>query len=255
MIGPRRRERKVFGVNAVRALAALRPDDVLRLFLTPERVKGFGPLLKACAARRRPYRIVPAEEVAKVSGSEHHEGICAVAVPREVLALKELVGRLPRPPAPALVAVLHDVRNPHNLGAILRTAAHFGAAVVLTGRSGGAEVSGAVCRMAEGGAEHVLIAREPDPLAAAGALRAARVAIYATAADRATSIFVESLAARAAFLFGAEAEGLPPALRAMADAAVTVPGTGAVESLNVSCAVAVILAEARRRFPLSAPRP
>ncbi|MCU0724181.1 MAG: rRNA methyltransferase [Planctomycetes bacterium] len=251
MSGPRERERKVFGLNAVRALAACRPEDVLRLYVTPERVKECGALLKACAARRRPYRIVPEDEMARVSGSDHHEGVCAVARRREVLSLAEFRARIPDSPDPVLVALLHDVRNPHNLGAILRTAAHFGASVVLTGRSGGAEVSGAACRLAEGGAEHVLLAREADPLAVVTALRSREVAVYATAVGKAKPVHEVALSPRAAFLFGAEEEGLPRALLAAADAAVTIPGSGAVESLNVSCAVAVVLADARRRHPLA----
>src|SRR5690606_37911850 len=115
-----------YGRNACLALFARRPDDVRRVFVREDVARKIGEVLRELARRRLPYRIVSDEELAKVAGSQHHEGICFYARP------------LPAPDEAALLApfragdragcllYLDGVENPHNVGAILRTAAHFG---------------------------------------------------------------------------------------------------------------------------------
>jgi TrmH RNA methyltransferase len=115
-------ESRVYGVNACRALFVRRVGDIIRVYLTEEQLPAFGDLLSTCARLRRPYRIVSTSELEAVTESRHHEGICIVARPRAAVALEDLL----RAPGPACVVGLVDVGNPHNIGAILRTAAHFG---------------------------------------------------------------------------------------------------------------------------------
>jgi TrmH RNA methyltransferase len=152
------------------------------------------------------------------------------------------------------VLVLENIGNPHNLGAILRTAAHFGAAGVLLAGDPKAmpRLSATVHRTAEGGLESVPVVRCRDTAGTAAALRRAGCAVVATSSRTGTSLYGTPPPARAAYLFGSEAEGLTPALCRQADACVRIPGTGAVESLNVACAAAVVLAEFRRVYPLAA---
>ncbi len=250
-----RRERgeelKVCGRNAVRALVDRRPGDVQRVYLLASLAREFGPLLKRCAARRLPYRFVEEEELARVAESLHHEGICVVAKPPPVRPLPEFLAAVGE--GPAVVAVLHGIGNPHNLGAILRVAAHFGVAgVLLAGR--GAGLSTAACRMAEGGAEAVPLGVLGDDAGQYAALRGAGFTVFATAVRQAASLYATEVPPRVAVVFGPEAEGLPEAILGAADVRVTVPGSGAVESLNVSCAAAAVLGEiSRRRGPPAGP--
>ena len=231
-------ESKVYGANACRAVAVRRRDDVLKVFLTEERAQAFGDLLKFCAQHHRPYRIVPDEDLEKLTESRHHEGICIVARTLETPPLEEVLAA----PGPALILGLVDVGNPHNVGAILRSAANFGVRAVLV-PGDPARLSAAASRTAQGGAEWVPMLYEPVLGPALAAARRAGFAVAATVVRGGRNVQRERLPDRLLLLIGSEDEGLPPEIAEQADAALSVPGTGHVDSLNVAAATAVLLGE------------
>ncbi len=243
MASRRATETKVHGQHACRALFARRPGDILRVYLLADLVKPFGDLLAACAAARKAYKIVPADELDAVTESTHHEGICVVASPRaEARPEALLVGS-----EPAVLVALADVGNPHNVGAIVRTAAHFGARAVLLGGLESVRLPPAVYRTSQGGVEFVDFAAAPDLGAALAACRRAGFTICASSSHEGRDLFNSSLPKRAVVLLGSEGEGLPKALMEKADLLLKIPGTGNVESLNVAAAAAVLLAELYRQ--------
>lgn len=242
-----KRERKVTGENACRAVIALRPEDVLRVFLLESRVDAMRGELRALADRRLPYRVVPREELDRIAGGVHHEGVCVFARDLYPMGLAELERRVRATEGPLSLLYLDSVRNPHNLGAILRSAAHFGALAVLGPEKGSPELGPAASRVAEGAAEHVPIVRLADPERDLRRLGSSGLSLVGTDSEASASIFDEALPARAVLLLGAEREGLSRRALARCDLVVRVPGTGAVQSLNVSAAAAVVLAEHRRQ--------
>lgn len=237
------RDVKTYGRNACLALFAARPDDVRRAFVNERAARAVGELLSELARRRLPYRVVADDELAKVAGSQHHEGICLVARPRPEPDERAVFAAR----GPACALYLDGVENPHNVGAILRSAAHFGAVALAGARDRLPSPSGATARVAEGGAEHVPVVRFADPIASLRAL-AERFTLVATAHDARASLFEAGLPERCVLLLGAEGSGLSRPIRALASRTVAIPGTGAVESLNVASAAAVLLAEHHRRF-------
>ena len=157
-------------------------------------------------------------------------------------------------PAPRLVALCADVRDPGNAGTVIRTADAAGAgAVVMAGHSVDAYNAKTV-RATVGSLFHLPLALEPDPAEAVRRLQAAGLTVLA--ADGAGDVDLDDaaddglLAGPTAWLFGNEAWGLPPELAALADHRVSIPIHGAAESLNLSTAAAVCLyasARAQRR--------
>jgi len=239
---PAGEEIKVYGQHACRAVFTRRAADIVRVYLGRELVKPFGDLLHACAEMRRPYRVVTDAELERITDSRHHEGICLVARPRPTPSLEDML----RAPGPGFVVALAGVSNPHNAGAILRSAAHFGARAVLLG-GGEPRLPPAAYRTAQGGAEWVDVVAAPDLGAALAAARQAGFTICATSSRSGTDLYRAELPARAAILLGGEAEGVPPALARQADVTLSIPGTGHVDSLNVAAAAAVLLSELWRR--------
>lgn len=231
-------ESKVYGAHACRAVFDRRPDDVLKVFMTDERAPQFGDLMKYCAQQRRPYRIVPDEDLEKLSESRHHEGIVMLCRTAPAADLAEVLGR----PGPACVLALVDVGNPHNVGAILRTAAHFGArAVLMPGAQ--ARLPAAAARTAQGGAEWLDIVHEPDLHRILKAAQGAGFAVAATGSREGRDLYATALPERLLLLLGSEDQGLPPEILDAAEEVLSVPGTGHVESLNVAAATAVLLGE------------
>lgn len=235
-------EERLYGLHACRAVFARRRDDIRRVYVDEARIDDVRDLLKWCASAGVAYKVVGPADLEKVTKSTHHEGIALLARRPRPATLEDLVSALERDVAPARVLLLENVRDPHNVGAIVRTAAHFGArAVLLAGDT--ARRSPALLRTAEGGAESVALVEVARPLPALRRLKKAGLEAAATSSHVERSLFQGALPERLVLLLGAEREGLSRPLLDEADLQIAIPGTGAVESLNVASACAVVLAE------------
>ena len=233
-------ELRLHGLNAVRAVFDKRPQALRKLYLNEARIPQLQPLLKWCVANRVGYRVVADADLQKLAASSHHEGVVADVLREEPLALSSWLRDLPAGPCCALW--LDGVGNPHNLGAILRSAAHFGVSAVLLPKSSTLALSGAAARVAEGGAEAVPFVRLGRDDNAIAQLHGAGFALAATVVRGGSDLFKAQLPQRLVYVLGAEGEGMSAELAAACDLRLSIPGSGAVESLNVASATAVLLA-------------
>lgn len=233
-------EMRLHGINACLAAFAHRPDDLRKLWLTEANIPAFKPVLAWCVKWRIGYRVVEAEEIKRLTESSHHEGVCLAMLRREPPKLEDVLAGIDAR-APALLLWLHGVGNPHNLGAILRSAAHFGVRAALL--SDASALSPAAFRVAEGGAEAVPCVQAADIERTRATLHHAGFRLAATVVRGGASIHEAPLPERLVLMLGAESTGLPQPLADRADVRLRIPGTGAVESLNVSVASALLIAE------------
>ncbi|MBW8374089.1 MAG: rRNA methyltransferase, partial [Stenotrophomonas sp.] len=172
-------ELRLYGWNAVQALFEHRPQALRKLYLTEALIPRMQPVLKWCVANRVGYRVVEEGDLNKLAATTHHEGLVADVLRAPMLALDEWLATLPAG-KPVLALWLDGVGNPHNFGAILRSAAHFGVAGLLLPPDSTLALSGAAARVAEGGAEAVPLVRLPALPEAMAQLRAARQSQAAT---------------------------------------------------------------------------
>ena len=239
------RELRLYGLNAVQAVFAKRPDAIRKLYLAQARIPQLQPLLKWCVAHRIGYRVVDDEdELRRLAASTHHEGVVADVLRVPPQSLAAWLRGLPEGPCCALW--LDGVGNPHNLGAILRSAAHFGVSALLLAKHSALALSGAAARVAEGGAEAVPLVRLGRDDNAIAQLRGAGFALVATVVRGGGDLFAASLPQRLVYVIGAEGEGMDAQFAAACDLRLSIPGSGAVESLNVAAATAVLLAQWRQ---------
>jgi TrmH RNA methyltransferase len=231
--------RRVCGAAAVQALARKRPATILRLFHTEARRDIAYPIAAMLAKARKPYREIGPEELARIAGTPHHGGIVAVALPR-------IVANLPWPlpsgfDAAPVLPVLDGIGNPHNLGAIARSACFLGCrALLLSGEQRQAGLSDAAIRTAEGALEWLDVFRAP---VLADALRGLAARFHVVAAVAEGGVAPEAIARGKpiALVLGHEEEGISPAVLAACAARVTLPARGPVQSLNVSVAAALLI--------------
>ncbi len=230
---------RICGLAAVTALFETDPGRVERLFFEARLSGEMGNFCAALARARKPYRQVDPAELGRIAGTVLHGGVAAIARPRPLLALDPLA-------APAwardgrLLLVLDGVGNPHNLGAIARSAAFFGLPrIVLADRPEQALPSDASYRVAEGGLEHLTLYQAPLP-AALGALRSA-YHVAGAALGRGAPAVERADAKPPALVLGNEETGLGAATLAACDEIVTIPGSGQVQSLNVAAAAAILI--------------
>lgn len=243
------RDQKVYGLHACMAVWAHRRDAVRRVFLSEEVAALFGDVMREMAASRRPYRVVDEDELQRASGTRHHEGVCFVTDPLPPGDTSAIMDALDASDGPARMLFLDRVDNPHNLGALLRSAAHFGAMAIAGHTDEMPTVQGAVARVAQGGAEVVPTLPWSRPGKGFSALRSRGFAAVATVVRGGEDLYAAELPPRCIFLLGAERDGLGDSALRVADIAVRIPGVGGVESLNVAAAAAILLGEHYRRYP------
>jgi TrmH RNA methyltransferase len=243
-------EIKLYGLNACQTLARRRMDDIIRVYVTEDRIKNMGHALSWCAQNKRAYHVVTPEDMARISESVHHEGVCILAKARKELDFGELVARERTISGPRCIVYLENVGNPHNLGAILRVCSHFGAQAVLVYSEDGSlkGMSPVVYRTAEGGAETVDVIFTQEPSRALKALRNAGFTLMATSSHCKESLFDSPLPQKLLVMLGSESSGLSSATYREAQLQVQIPGSGDVESLNVACAASTILGEYWREY-------
>ncbi|HDN2592560.1 TPA: tRNA/rRNA methyltransferase [Klebsiella pneumoniae] len=235
----RAEETRVYGENACQALFQSRPEAIVRAWFIQSVTPRFKEALRWMAANRKAYHVVDEAELAKASGTEHHGGVCFLIKKRHGTSVAQWVAKAGEEDC---VLALEDVGNPHNLGAIMRSCAHFGVKGVVVQDAGVLE-SGAAIRTAEGGAEHVEPITGDSFIDTLDQFRKAGYAIVSTSSHNGTPLFKAELPKKMVLALGQERDGLSDAAISSADLSVAIDGTGNVESLNVSVATGVLLAE------------
>lgn len=239
-------EVKYYGYHACLKLWEKRPDDVIRVYVEPKLVKSVAPLLKWCSSKSKAYHLISSEELAKVADSVHHEGLCILARELKPINFPELLVKLRGSKDPACLLYLDGVQNPHNIGAIMRVAAHFGVLYLLGENL--PRISPSTYRMAQGGAEYVHMVSVDNVKRAFQKLQEMGFVFISTSSHRGKSLFVHRFHPRTVIMMGSESEGIQKQLDAYAKESLIIPGTGLVESLNVSVATGLILGEYWRQL-------
>ena len=231
-------EDRICGVNAVAALFARRPQDVRRLFYSEGLREQAGPHCAELARRRAPYRMLDEGELARAAGTTHHGGIVAVAAPRRVDIIDFV-----RPPRMELLLVLDGVSNPHNLGAIARSAAFFGVQALLLHETPlQAMPSDAAYRTAEGGLDHLVLHKTRNLRKALQALDPYYRTVATTLSPDASPLQGLPRDRPVALVLGNEEHGVSFDALESCRRRVRILGRGPVQSLNVAQAAAVVLA-------------
>ncbi len=242
------------GRNAVRALFRARPRDIRRVYVTDETLGDFKDLLKMCAEQRIAYHVKTTADLDAVAETVHHDGVVVYAKERGEASFDDVLAAVDDLGVDDKMAfvLLENVKNPHNLGAILRVCAHFGVPFCL--RAGDTPaLSPAAMRTAEGGAETTALVDVGDGLAALRALHQRGFSLLATSSHATLSLGGSLLPRRGVVMFGSEGDGLSKKLLHVANDVVAIPGSGALESLNVACASSIVLWELWKPAAIAAP--
>jgi TrmH RNA methyltransferase len=238
------RKVNVCGLKAVTAAFVRRPKCIQRLFFDAKTAPLTGEMCRWLAQERRIYRQVEPAELERIAGTVHHGGIVAATErpPLHAPKFKDLAD-WQRAGEPLLI--LDRIGNPHNLGAIARSAAFFGINRLLIQRHPlQAQPNDAAYRVAEGGLEHVYLYEVNALVPFVKQLRE-RFLIIGAAVRGGRSLDTakppRAPGRPVALLLGNEETGLDSHLASLCELFVRIPGHGAVESLNVSTAAAILL--------------
>ena len=200
---------------------------------------------RLAAAYRRsgvPVRKVPRSEIDRLARGGAHQGVAALCGPYPYADLDEVLS-VPDP----LVVVLDGVTDPHNLGAVLRVADGVGASGVVIPKDRAVGVTAVAVKASAGASEHVRVAKATNLRRAIDRMKESGVWVYAAADEGGEAYTGLDLTGPVALVLGSEGRGVRRLVREGCDGVVSIPMLGAVGSLNVSVAAAVLLYEARRQ--------
>jgi 23S rRNA (guanosine2251-2'-O)-methyltransferase len=201
---------------------------------------GLREILDAAGAAGVPVRRVPVDRVAAAAPGTSHQGVAARVRPPRTLTEAELSRW--RWPDEAVVLVLDGVTDPHNVGALARTAEATGASAMILRRRRGAELTPTAIRSSAGALLHLPVARVPNLPRALERLRDRGFWVVGLAAGADIELGqVRPPPGPLALVVGSEGEGLSRLVRAACDEVVAIPLRGRVSSLNVSVAAGVAM--------------
>jgi len=229
----------VYGRRPVREVFRAGRRQVLELFATERALAAEAWLREVKGVR---VQVAREGRLAELAGSRDHQGVVAFCEPYRY-ADAHAVASGERP----LVACLDQVTDPHNLGAVCRSADGAGATGVVVPEHNAARVTAAVCRASAGAVEHVAVAVVVNLARYLNEIKGDRLWAWAAAADAEQPVWSTDLAGGAVLVFGSEGRGVRPGVRRACDGAFAIPLAGEVDSLNVSVAAGIALFEAARQ--------
>ena len=229
----------VYGRQPVREVVRAGKRQVLDLLVT-ERALAAEPWLRELSGLR--LQVAPERRLNEAAGTSQHQGVVAFCEPYRYSDAHELAtGGNP------LVVCLDQVTDPHNLGAVIRSAEGAGASGIVITERNAARVTPAVCKASAGAVEHLQVAVVVNLARYLEEIKGPRLWVWAADGGAETPVWSADLATGVALVFGAEGRGLRPGVRRACDDAFSIPLAGNVESLNVSVAAGVSLFEAARQ--------
>ena len=182
-----------------------------------------------------------------MSRTHSHQGVIALAAVREYVSVQSILDAAAAKGEPPLLVVCDEISDPHNLGAILRTAECAGAHGVIIPKRRSAGLTAIVGKTSAGAVSYMPVARVSNLPATLEELKKKGIWVYGTAAEGATSLYEADLKGPAAIVIGSEGSGMGRLVREKCDFLVSIPMKGHISSLNASAAAAILLYEAVRR--------
>jgi 23S rRNA (guanosine2251-2'-O)-methyltransferase len=242
-----KRSETIYGIHAVRFMLERHPERVLEVRLAQRRDDPRTQEIERLARRsERPLERVDPHTLRRQLGEVAHQGVAAEIAALAPWSEDELLGALESARAPLLLA-LDGVQDPHNLGACLRTADACGALAVIVPRDRAAQLTPAARKVAAGAAETTPVVAVTNLARTLKLLKDAGLWIVGADAAAPQQARELDLTGPVVLVLGAEGSGLRQLTRQSCDFLVSLPQRGAVESLNVSVAAAMLLYETVRQ--------
>jgi 23S rRNA (guanosine2251-2'-O)-methyltransferase len=241
--------RTLYGVNPVRELLRAGGEGLSELWLLEgsDRGRAFADLARLAREHGAKVREAPRERLDRLSGTDRHQGVVAVVADYRYRELDELLEAAAAESAPPLLVVLDGIEDPHNLGAIIRSAHALGAHGVVIPKDRAVGITAVAAKASAGAVEHCPVARVTNLSQALEKVKQAAIWTVALAADGDDELTAVDLTIPTALVIGSEGAGIRPLVRRTCDRAARIPMHGKVGSLNASTSAAIALYEALRQ--------
>ncbi len=237
------RDDLIIGRNAVReALKSGRPADSL-LVQRGERTGAVLPIIAECKEKNIPVKEVDAKKLDFMCGHANHQGVILVAAAHEYASVEDIFANAEAKGEPPFIVICDSLEDPHNLGAIIRSADAGGVHGIIIPERRSVSLSGIVGKTSAGALEYVPVARVTNLSGTIKQLKDRGVWVYAADMDG-TPYRQADLTGPLALVIGSEGAGVSRLVKENCDGVLSIPMKGNVNSLNASVAAAVLIFEA-----------
>ncbi len=182
-----------------------------------------------------------------MSYTRAHQGIIALAAAHEYATIDDILAEAAARGEAPLIVICDELSDPHNLGAILRSAECAGAHGVIIPKRRSVGLTATVAKASAGAVEYMKVARVTNISSAISELKDKGVWVFGTAAEGSIPMYQADLSGPAAIVIGNEGDGMSPLVRKNCDVMVSIPMDGRISSLNASAAASILLYEAVRQ--------
>ena len=241
----------LYGLHAVREAlkAGSRPLQRLLVIRTD---KQFADLVQLARSLHVPVHVQPSASLDRLVPDGRHQGIVAFAAAKAYQTEESILARAAERNEPPLLVILDGVEDPHNLGAVLRTAEGAGVHGLFIPERRAVGLTSVVAKVSAGAIDHIPVARVTNTSRLIESLKAVGVWIYGVEPSASKLYTDVDLRGPVGLVFGGEGTGIRPGLLQHCDERIRIPMRGRVQSLNVSASAAVLLFEAARQRSLPA---
>ena len=182
-----------------------------------------------------------------MSTTHAHQGVITLAAAHDYATIEDILEEAAQRGENALIVICDELTDPHNLGAILRSAECAGAHGVIIPKRRSVGLTATVAKASAGAVEYMKVARVTNINNAIAQLKEQGVWVFGTAAEGSIPMYQADLTGPAAIVIGSEGDGMSPLVRKNCDVTVHIPMNGRISSLNASAAASILLYEAVRQ--------
>lgn len=239
----------IYGRNAV--IEALKGDSHINKILLVNEHGGSIGVIKALAREKGIiFSITTKEKLTAITGTSGHQGVLAYISAKQYDTVEDILAYAKELNEDPFIIVLDEIQDPHNLGAIIRTADATGAHGIIISKRRQAPLTAAVAKTSAGAIEHVKIARVTNIPQSLDALKAEGIWVVGTDLDGQTDIFGSDLKGPIALVIGSEGHGMGRLVKKKCDYILSIPMKGKITSLNASVAASLVMYEILRQRSL-----
>ena len=235
----------ICGRNAV--IELLKTDRTVdTVYISSEEGEKLAYIASMARAKKIVVKNVPSSKLSKMCGKERHQGVAAWAAATEYVDIDDILDIARKKHEDPFVIITDGIEDPHNLGAIIRTAECAGAHGLVFPKRGGSSITSAVQRASAGAATRLPLARVPNIAAAVRHLKDEGVFVYCADMDGQYCAEVDMTGA-CALVVGSEGNGVSKLVKQLCDVTISLPLKGEIQSLNASVAAGAIIYEIVRQ--------
>lgn len=236
----------IYGRNGV--LEALKAGTPINRILYSGDPKGS---MSAIMAKAKEAQVLVSEvsknKLTEITGTQNHQGVAAYIAPKAYASIEDILQIATDKKEAPFVIVLDEIQDPHNLGAIIRSADAVGAHGVIIPKRRSVQLTGTVSKASAGAVEHVPVARVTNIPATLKELKDAGLWVYGTDLEGETPFYGTDLKGPVALVIGSEGFGMGRLTKEQCDFILSIPMVGQVSSLNASVAAGVVMYEIFRQ--------